>query len=400
MEINGNLELLPELVAPPQVADSTTDFSQMPLSEFENILVEATLDHETIENQPSINLPTGGNSLPLDMTSTAEEASLPVMLERSENTEIKSNEPEKEDPVFLMTHLLVHLPTEPIEIRPIIHKNEYTDVLLENNNKNNHLSAAQISEADLTSVKLPEVENKALEKEDYLSFDKPLVFDLKPLKMEAENEAVTNDKLSIEIAPALLKQQEEVITQSNSIATERLNQSFIEVEKPMSNEENMISETFYAHKEASKPMIEAPAVTMQQEDFAEVFEQKLFDNVTLMINRNENVAKVQIDPPELGKIEITIEHNDDKTDIRFVTQVDQTKQLIENTVDKLKIHLAQSGLELGQVDVRGGSQEQHSSKANHAFNDDYSNFQKKETTVVTVNKMVSANQSQLIDLYI
>ncbi|HRE30348.1 MAG TPA: flagellar hook-length control protein FliK [Candidatus Berkiella sp.] len=398
MEINANLELLPELVVAPQVADSTTYFSELPISEFENIRVEATIDHESTDNQPSIKLPADGNLLPLDMSSIAEEYNLPVMLEPSENAQIKQNDPEKEDPVFLMTHLLIHLPTESIEIRPIINKNEYSELAVENNNANPEV--AELHDGESASTILSGVESKLLSKDEQCYNEKPLVLNQKLSEIEPEKEVSFDNKPSIEMAEHLLQQQEQVIAQPSLITADRLNQTLFEVEKTIANEQNITSETLLVHKELSKPVNDVSLMTVQQEDFAEVFEKKLFDNVNLMINRNENVAKIQIDPPELGKIEITIEHNDEKTDIRFVTQMDQTKQLIENTLDKLKINLSQSGLELGQVDVRGGNQEQHSSKANHAFNDNYSNFQEEKIEIATVNKAVSANQTQLIDLYI
>ncbi|MCS5708604.1 flagellar hook-length control protein FliK [Candidatus Berkiella cookevillensis] len=80
-------------------------------------------------------------------------------------------------------------------------------------------------------------------------------------------------------------------------------------------------------------------------------ENPLFDKIFLMINKNENSAKLIIDPPELGALEIKISQREGATHIVFNAQSIAAKDAIEAQINDLREIFGQEGLNLGDVGV-------------------------------------------------
>lgn len=78
---------------------------------------------------------------------------------------------------------------------------------------------------------------------------------------------------------------------------------------------------------------------------------KLQDLLRLIVDKNQNSAKIQLHPEELGYLEVDIEHKDNKTNIYFQASSPHAKDMIDSMTDKLKLDLANSGLDLGEVIV-------------------------------------------------
>ncbi|MGE4349497.1 MAG: flagellar hook-length control protein FliK [Candidatus Berkiella sp.] len=80
-------------------------------------------------------------------------------------------------------------------------------------------------------------------------------------------------------------------------------------------------------------------------------ENPLSDKILLMMNKNETSAKLIIDPPELGALEIKISQHEGATHIVFNTQSVAAKEAIEAQINDLRNIFGQEGLNLGNVGV-------------------------------------------------
>lgn len=80
-------------------------------------------------------------------------------------------------------------------------------------------------------------------------------------------------------------------------------------------------------------------------------ENPLSDKILLMMNKNETSAKLIIDPPELGALEIKISQHEGATHIVFNAQSVAAKEAIEAQINDLRNIFGQEGLNLGNVGV-------------------------------------------------
>lgn len=86
------------------------------------------------------------------------------------------------------------------------------------------------------------------------------------------------------------------------------------------------------------------------------------NKVRWMRNAGVTSAEIQLHPAELGTIEIKIVTEDQQARISFVTSSTAAKDMIEETIPRLKDQLAENGLELDQSDVSGKKDSQESKK--------------------------------------
>ena len=128
------------------------------------------------------------------------------------------------------------------------------------------------------------------------------------------------------------------------------------------------------------------------------WESNLGSRLQMLIGQNVQTAEVRLDPPELGALDIKIKVVNDVANVNITSQHTHVKEAIETAVPRLREMFEQSGLALGDVNVRqeSFSQQQNSPEqevtnvsgiASTEFND--------EPTVVT-RKIVS---DSLLDTY-
>jgi flagellar hook-length control protein FliK len=86
--------------------------------------------------------------------------------------------------------------------------------------------------------------------------------------------------------------------------------------------------------------------------------QQLAEKVRFMVNANQLVADIRLDPAELGSMHVKVSVSGDSANVSFVVQSLHAKEAIDNAAPKLKEMLAEKGIELGQSSVEQGSQEQ------------------------------------------
>lgn len=404
MEINSAINLLQDVPVAEQAIDLTENGEQSLELDFEKVLAEANAT-ETVPLQNTCNLPpVDGNELPLVIESKSKDTTFLDMLEKPETevevvTEIE--EGKQVELPFLMTQLLIDIPNDPF----VITENSL-DMMPTMVQPNQALKAAAqpLSEPLFQEqlIGLP-VDSESISSSEQENDFKVMLKDAPTIEkqdraLNLQSDAIKTpqktDNQYDEMQPVLKEAaiaEPKVVEFMNALSEMKPKDDNVTLDKP-----HLTVNEFYVTKETVKTMV-LPANQSHDEQFTNLFEQKLMDNVSVMVRRNENVAQIQIDPPELGKIEITIEQNDDKTDIRFIAQVDQTKQLIENTMDRLKIQFEQSGLMLGQVDVNAGNQGQQSFDRSPASSQ---NIVSQEDDVIASQQIVNLQNNQLLDLYI
>ena len=75
------------------------------------------------------------------------------------------------------------------------------------------------------------------------------------------------------------------------------------------------------------------------------------DRVSWMVGQTESHAELTLTPPQLGKVEVSITVSGDQTSAQFVAATPAARELIEQSLPRLREILEQSGISLGQTDV-------------------------------------------------
>ena len=79
------------------------------------------------------------------------------------------------------------------------------------------------------------------------------------------------------------------------------------------------------------------------------------DRLTWMIGRNEQRAELVLNPPQLGRIEVSLSLHDGEASATFVSANPDVRDAISNALPHLREALADVGVSLGQTQVGAGS---------------------------------------------
>jgi flagellar hook-length control protein FliK len=82
---------------------------------------------------------------------------------------------------------------------------------------------------------------------------------------------------------------------------------------------------------------------------------ELHNRVSMMLNLNNKEAEIRLDPPELGSLQIRIRTDAETAQVNFVVQNQQAKELLEQSLPKLREMLAEQGINLGESSIEHGS---------------------------------------------
>ncbi|XEI31878.1 flagellar hook-length control protein FliK [Aeromonas veronii] len=86
---------------------------------------------------------------------------------------------------------------------------------------------------------------------------------------------------------------------------------------------------------------------------------ELHQKVNVMLAEKLQQAEIQLDPLGLGKMKIQIQIGaDSQANVHFVVQHGQTREMLEQTMPRLRDMLAGQGIQLGQTQVQQQSQQQ------------------------------------------
>ena len=89
------------------------------------------------------------------------------------------------------------------------------------------------------------------------------------------------------------------------------------------------------------------------------WETNLGSRLQMMVGQNVQTAEIRLDPPELGTLDIKIKVTNDVASVNITSPHTQVREALETAVPRLREMFAESGLSLGDVDVRQESFAQH-----------------------------------------
>lgn len=85
----------------------------------------------------------------------------------------------------------------------------------------------------------------------------------------------------------------------------------------------------------------------------------LNERVTFMLSQHNPQADIRLDPPELGSMIIRIRTDAEQAQINFSVQNQEAKELLEDSMPKLKEMLAEQGIDLGESNIEQQQQGQN-----------------------------------------
>ncbi|MGL5990441.1 MAG: flagellar hook-length control protein FliK [Plesiomonas sp.] len=91
---------------------------------------------------------------------------------------------------------------------------------------------------------------------------------------------------------------------------------------------------------------------------AEQSAQVLHEQVQFLLNRKLDTVEIRLDPPELGNLQIKLQLNQDQAQVGITVHNTQARELLEQTLPRLREMLAQQGIMLGQTQIQQQQQGQ------------------------------------------
>lgn len=93
----------------------------------------------------------------------------------------------------------------------------------------------------------------------------------------------------------------------------------------------------------------------------ELANDQVAEKVQMMMSKNLKNLDIRLDPPELGRMQIRITMNSDLTNVHFTVTNPQARDIIEQTLPRLREMLAQQGMQLAESSVQQQSSGQQQS---------------------------------------
>ena len=126
------------------------------------------------------------------------------------------------------------------------------------------------------------------------------------------------------------------------------------------------------------------------------WESNLGSRLQMMVGQNIQTAEIRLDPPELGALEVKIKVSNDVASVSITAANASVREALETAVPKLREMFAESGVSLGDVNVRQESftQQQNEEGRGGFAQGDETDLGDESTTVT--RKIVS---DSLLDIY-
>jgi|GEM_PF-6771356 len=85
---------------------------------------------------------------------------------------------------------------------------------------------------------------------------------------------------------------------------------------------------------------------------------ELGQNLLMMVNTKMDVAQMQVNPPNLGPIEVSLRLHQDQASVLFVAATPQAKDTLEQHLPRLAAMLADNGIQLNGAQVSSGDSQE------------------------------------------
>jgi flagellar hook-length control protein FliK len=91
------------------------------------------------------------------------------------------------------------------------------------------------------------------------------------------------------------------------------------------------------------------------------------ERVQMMMSKNLKHVDIRLDPPELGRMQIRMSLNNDSATVHFTVQNQQTRDMVDQAMPRLREMLSQQGIQLADTSVQQqGQQQRHASHGSDA----------------------------------
>lgn len=85
---------------------------------------------------------------------------------------------------------------------------------------------------------------------------------------------------------------------------------------------------------------------------------KIQENITVAIREGRHQVQIRLDPPELGKIFVKLDVGSKDVNIHMMAENPHVKEAVDRSIQSLKQSLGEQGLDLGNVNVGVGGEQQ------------------------------------------
>ncbi len=129
-------------------------------------------------------------------------------------------------------------------------------------------------------------------------------------------------------------------------------------------------------------------IAIFRKDFADAVK----DKVMLMISQKLQQFDINLDPPELGNMQVRVNLQNEQAAVSFIVQNQQAKEALEQNMHKLRDMLAQQGVDVGDANV-----EQQSQQSDNESNFEGSDFQEGQETAQADDIVEHALSAKMIN---
>lgn len=163
------------------------------------------------------------------------------------------------------------------------------------------------------------------------------------------------------------------------------------------NQQHLAMQTAQMIQNTKKTTVSAEQALQQPVNIAKSDAAKaLFNKANMLLNLNLKEAEIRLDPPELGSMQIRIRSDAEQAQINFVVQSQQVKDVLEQSMGRLKEMLAEQGINLGESSVseQGQGDQQMAEQSGHS-----SSSEREHEPVSNVSEQIVSKQQDGIDFY-
>ena len=136
-------------------------------------------------------------------------------------------------------------------------------------------------------------------------------------------------------------------------------------------------------------------ISILRKDFASA----LKDKVIVSINQRLQQVDIQLDPPELGNVQVRVNLQNEQASVSFVVQNQQAKEALEQHMSKLREMLNESGVDVGDANVEQQNQQASENKNGSKAFDGKGGEQEVEDISASVIEQLTKTTALGVDFY-
>ncbi|MBI4984106.1 MAG: flagellar hook-length control protein FliK [Rhodocyclales bacterium] len=142
------------------------------------------------------------------------------------------------------------------------------------------------------------------------------------------------------------------------------------------------------------PSVQAAASTQVETPVgAKGWNEEVGEKILWMANRRESHAELVLNPPQLGRIEVSLSMNGDQATAVFVSANPAVREALENAVPRLREIMQDAGISLGQTQVGAESFQQSANKRENGDNPAHGRGNTGDAGIALTNGLIGGGSS-------